>query len=109
MDELFGRLEARFGPMPELLKRRWAKEAKHCKACGVKFTFKGLDAATTPRVDYDEETGMVRGIVCSACLQTLKRYERPEQMRSIGRYMLQRKSPARSWKVQKDELRDDNE
>ena len=109
MDELFERLEARFVPMPDILKRRWAKESKHCKACGVKFTFKGLDAATTPRVDYDEDAGMVRGILCSACLQTIKRYERPEQMRSIGRYMLQRKSPARSWKVQKDELRYDNE
>lgn len=109
MDELFERLCRRFGPMPKILRRRWEKEAKNCKACGIKFTHKSIDAESTPRADYDPDTKMVRGIVCSRCLRTLDMYERPEQLKAISRYMMQRKSPARSWKVEKDELGGTNE
>jgi hypothetical protein len=103
MNELLERLERRFGPMPSLLKRRWIKESKYCKACGIKFALKPIDAESTPRVDYDKDTKTVRGIICSRCIQVMKFYERPEQLRSVSRYMMQRKSPARSWRVEKDQ------
>lgn len=109
IEELLERLERRFGPIPKVLRRRMEKEAAYCKACGIKFTHKSIDAESTPRADYDADTRMVRGIVCSRCLRTLSVYERPEQLRAISRYMMQRKSPARSWKVERDELEGGNE